>query len=385
MSRTPDHGLVVVDDEPGFCNLVRRVATSCGFESHATTNPAQFLKCLRQRQYAVVLLDLKMPGIDGVEVLRELAAIGTSAKILLASGLDQSVLDTALRLGHDRGLDMAGVVRKPVRVKELRMLLEQLKPQNRPIDSGALEAAVEHGELVLHYQPRLDLRTRRIVGVEALVRWQHPDLGLLPPGDFVPLAERSSLINRLTDWVAATAIGQCGHWHRQELDLGIAVNLSASNITDYRLPDRFEHLCATSRVDPAIVTIELTETAAMHDFTRLMDVFARFRLKGFRLALDDFGIGYASLAQLRRLPFSELKIDKSFVGAMTESTDNAKIVDAAISMARSLRISAVAEGVETAQALEVLTTKGCHFAQGYHIAPPLAVELIPKAVRAVGH
>ncbi len=372
--------LAIIDDEPGFCEFVVKVAETCGFETFATADADEFMDEIRAHPPLIIILDLKMPYVDGIELLRDLAAQDAKANILLASGVDEKIIEAGIRLGRERGLNMVGLLQKPIRLQDLKSILQNLLPKNQHITATTLENAIKEDQLRLHYQPRLDVHGWKIDGVEALVRWQHPELGLVPPMSFIPLAEKTGLISPLTDWVVSEAIRQDGDWHRNGMELGISINLSAANITDYDLPDRIEQMCVHEGIDPDCVTIELTESATMQDGLRLMDVFTRFRLKGFRLAIDDFGTGYSSLVQLQRLPFSELKIDKSFVMSMLTSEDSAVIVDTIIGMAHNLRMVAVAEGVEQAQVLEALAAKGCDYVQGYHIARPLMPEDVPTVV-----
>jgi len=377
----PDSHLVVLDDEKAFCDYVERIASQCGFNVFATTQPEALLDHIRAKPAAVIVLDLEMPGADGVEVLRDLAGTNVKAKIFIASGADERVLNTVFQLGRERGLDMVGTVRKPIRAADFRKLLDPFKPMAARVTSSALEQAIADNGLILHYQPRLDLKTRKIVGAEALIRWNHPDMGMLMPNTFIPLAEESGAIGPLTEWVANTAIRQAGVWAQQGLILNLAINISALNIQNYNFPDHFEQLCRASGVAPAAITIELTETATMRDAARLMDVLSRFRIKGFHLAIDDFGTGYSSLVQLQRLPFSELKIDKSFVMGMTTQPENAIIVNTIIGMSRNLGLADVAEGVESRDVLDALIEKNCSYAQGFHIAKPMPAEQIPAVVR----
>lgn len=363
--------LFVLDDEQDFCDLIAKVAGGMGFEVFATTDAAAARERLRDSRGAVLILDLKMPHVDGIEMLRHLAEDGVDASILVASGADGRILESALGLGKERGLNMAGILPKPIRVRELRALLERISLKESKLTPEQLQEGINAGDLLLHYQPILDLKSGATTGVEALVRWQHPGRGLLMPGSFIPMAESSGVIMPLTDWVLREAILQAGRWRRDGVDLEIAVNLSAANIVDYALPDRIENFCRAENIAPERVTVELTETATMRDAVRLRDVLTRFRLKGFNLSIDDFGTGYSSLVQLQRLPFSQLKIDRSFVSKMLSSPSDAVIVRTIVGMVRNLELSAVAEGVENAEVLAALSGLECDFAQGYHISRPM--------------
>lgn len=366
--------LLIVDDEADFASFVGRVAEQSGYDVVAANNPDAFRGQLASWQPDVIVLDLRMPGTDGVELLRELARDLVTAKIFLASGVDERVLDTARQLGTAAGLTIAGTLLKPVRAAELRRHLESVKESDTPIDPADIARAIERQELALHYQPRLDAGSGRVSGVEALIRWWHPTKGMLMPGQFLSVIENSIAIDRLTDWVVDAAVRQVGLWRREGIEIGMSVNVSARNLGDLSLPDRIAGLCQAHGVPHETLTVELTETATMQDANRIMDILARMRLKGFGLAIDDFGTGYSSLVQLRRLPFTEIKIDKSFVGEMLESKDSSVIVRTIIDMARNLGLVPVAEGVETEGAARKLVEHGCHDLQGYWISRPLPAD-----------
>jgi EAL domain-containing protein (putative c-di-GMP-specific phosphodiesterase class I) len=373
-----DRCLAVLDDEEGICELVGRVASAKGYRVFATTRPSEFLQYVRANRVSVVVLDLRIPNTDGVEILRHLAASSVAANILIVSGVADRVLDTALRIGHERGLRMAGVLQKPFHVDQLREKLDDIRrAEDYEVSDELLKNAIFGNELILHYQAIQDLKTKQIRSVETLVRWNRPGYGLIMPADFVPLAERCGLIDPLTEWVTATAIQQLANWRRQGLELNVSINVSTASLHDYRFPDRLEAVCRAAGVNPEWISIELTETATMKDAIQLMDVLTRLRLKGFQLSLDDFGTGYSSLVQLKRLPFSAIKIDQSFIGAMLDSAEDAVIVDTILGMARNLNLHTIAEGIETAVVAGALAAKGCDYGQGYHIAHPVPAEEIP--------
>ncbi len=241
----------------------------------------------------------------------------------------------------------------------------------------ALQLAVERGELSLLYQPKIEFETGSVVGVEALTRWQHATSGPIDPSTFIPLAERSGIIDSLTDWVLDTALKQWVAWRDQGVMMNIAVNVSALTLRNVDFPDLLQRRCQMEGVPCEQVTVELTEGATQH-VVRLLDTLTRFRLKGIKVALDDFGTGYSSLLQLRQLPFSELKIDQCFVEDMVTASESRLIVKSVIDLAHALGLTAVAEGVESVEALELLAQMGCDQVQGYFIARPMqASELVP--------
>jgi EAL domain-containing protein (putative c-di-GMP-specific phosphodiesterase class I)/ActR/RegA family two-component response regulator len=373
--------LLVIDDEPALGNAVKRIAQGCGFEVVVTENPATFINAARLWHPTVIVLDLKIPGADGIELLRMLAADKSPAHIILSSGSDEKVLDTALRLALERGLNMGEVLPKPVRADSLRERLFALKRLPKLQVSADLSRAIADGQLFLEFQPKLDCRTSRLTGVEALVRWNHPTFGIVPPDQFGALADEMGLMRRLTEWVVGAAAAQAAHWRAEQLACDIAVNISATDVEDLEFPERLDQLCRNAGLDPASMTLELTETSALREAVQVMDVLTRLRLRGFKLSIDDFGTGYSSLVQLERMPFSEIKIDKSFVQRMTSNHGCKVIVEIVIDLARKLGLTSVAEGVEDQATLDRLIELGCDAAQGYHIARPLPADRVTELLR----
>ncbi len=247
----------------------------------------------------------------------------------------------------------------------------QQKPRHLAL-MRELRYAIEREELLVHYQPKIDLRTKRVIGVEALVRWQHPLGGLITPDQFIPLAERSGLIKPLTQWVLNTALRQCQGWHQAGKEISVALNLSALTLQDPELPDQITRLLQTCDVTPRWLELEITESAMMGDQTRAMEVLTRLNKMGVGLSIDDFGTGYSSLDHLKKLPISAIKIAKSFVMGMMANDNDTVLVPSIINLGHNLGLKVVAEGVENEKTLNRLASFGCDAAQGYLIAPPLA-------------
>ncbi len=241
---------------------------------------------------------------------------------------------------------------------------------------GELRDAINKNQLVLHYQPKVNLRQQRTIGVEALVRWQHPTLGLIQPDEFVPLTEQNGLISSLTDWVLQEAINQCREWRSRGINLHVAVNLSAHSLHNMALPEQISAFLNAAGIPACQLDIELTESVMMSDLVNAMEILERLSKMGVRLAIDDFGTGMSSFSYLKRLPVNELKIDKSFVIDMAEDENNAVIVRSIIDLSHNIGREVVAEGVQDRDALQLLEMLGCDMAQGYFISRPLsAVEL----------
>ncbi len=236
---------------------------------------------------------------------------------------------------------------------------------------GELRAAIEQDELVLYYQPKVSLQTGRCDRVEALVRWQHPQRGLIPPDDFIPLAEQTGLIKSLTQWVIHTALRQCRTWLDEGLDIAVGVNLSMRNLHDPDLVEQISQLLAVTGVPAAALKLEVTESALMTDPLRALGSLARLRAIGVEIAIDDFGTGHASLSYLKQMPVEEIKLDRSFVRDMTSDKNDYTIVRSTIELAHDLGLRVIAEGVEDQATWDMLVKLGCDLAQGYHMSRPL--------------
>jgi len=238
------------------------------------------------------------------------------------------------------------------------------------VSLGELEVALRTDQFVLHYQPKIRLASGKPAGVEALVRWQHPKLGLLSPDRFLPLVEQSGNMDLLTYRVIETGLAWFAEAGRGNA-LTLAINIAGSSLTDVIFTDVLNEQCTLLGLDPARIVLELTETSATQRTADAMDILTRVRLKGFQLSIDDFGTGYSSLVQLAQLPFSEIKVDKSFVAAMFGSEEADKIVAITIALGKALHLTTVAEGVENERQLRALAELECDQAQGFHIARPM--------------
>jgi EAL domain-containing protein (putative c-di-GMP-specific phosphodiesterase class I) len=263
------------------------------------------------------------------------------------------------------------------RAKAKRSGYEVYVPSEDESDATKLKLASElrqaplRNELVMHYQPKADLRTGRIVGAEALMRWRHPRHGVMMPDRFIPLAERSGLIRSLTLFAARTALTQARTWREAGIELTVSVNLSTRDLIDVSLPDEIGELLEAARVPAHLLELEITESVIMADPMRARGVVARLREMGMKVAIDDFGLGYSSLGYLKRLPVNDLKIDKSFVSNMMEDQGDAVIVQSTIDLAHNLGLTVIAEGVESEETWRRLRTLGCDVAQGWLIGRPL--------------
>jgi EAL domain-containing protein (putative c-di-GMP-specific phosphodiesterase class I) len=268
---------------------------------------------------------------------------------------------------------MAGTMFKPLQQKELAETLTGLRDSRHWLNEAAVARALERDEFMLEYQPLANIRTGHISSVEALIRWRHPQQGLVAPGAFIPFLESSQSMVPVTQWVVRTAIAQLGLWSAQGQELDLAINLSARNLWDDTLADTIIEACRGAGVATSRIVLELTETAAI-DRPDAASALSNLRLHGIRLAIDDFGTGYSSLAQLRNLPFSQIKIDRSLVTDCQQSHSAMQIISTVTDLARSLGLHCIAEGVETKSDFEAVGNFGCDEAQGYLISRPLAAD-----------
>ncbi len=379
-----ENRLLVIDDQPDLCEFISEAALSMGFETMAVTEPDAFRRAVQDFQPTVVVLDLQMPGADGIELLRYLGERGSKAQVLVASGMDQRVLATAEQIGRSQGLSMLGALQKPILLNDLETTLRRCLRGDTLVTPAALAAALDKREILVHYQPkatRVAPGKWIVEGVEALARWNHAQLGFISPARFIPLAEKNGLIRRLTEQVLEMSLAQCRTWDAAGLQLSVAVNLSPQLLNDLSFPDQVARMAAQVGADARRVIFEVTESAAMFDPSTTMDVLTRMRVKNFGLSIDDFGTGYSSLKQLYLMPFSELKIDTSFVRDVFAHEDARTMVETMILLAHKLRLTACAEGVESQEVLDFLDSVSCDRAQGYFIGRPMLGTALELAVR----
>lgn len=377
--------VLIIDDQSHVRSWVRTVLKNAGVlnVSEAPDGGAGLAAVTQPGAwFDLILCDLRMPERDGIETIRAFAALGLESAIAIMSVEEERVIETAGMLAEVQGLRLLGTVPKPLTAEKLDALFVRMrevaptrKDEAKMAPEGDLTNAFLRQELQLMYQPKIWMRTGKFAGVESLVRWKHPAHGLFQPNSFVPFIEGSEdLSTLLTEFSLRESIACVSRWREGGRDLRVAINLSARAFDHLDLPERASAMCAEYDVNPEFITLELTETYVARDAVRLVDVATRLRLKGFTLSIDDFGTGQSGLSKLQRLPFNELKIDRQFVNGCSQSTTQRSVVEASLALARSLKMTSVAEGVQNRPDWDLLNQLGCDVMQGYFIARPMSEE-----------
>lgn len=388
MEKTSAIRTLVLDDEPFMLKLIGNVLAHLGLTQVSSCDNGRTALALFDGPGdppELILLDLNMPEMDGVEFVRHLVERHYTGSLILISGEDERMLLAAVKLVQAHKISVLGHLRKPIAPDALAALLDKWAPPllvcpraaKQTYGADEVRAAIHNGELVNYYQPKVSVATGEFVGAETLVRWHHPRDGVVFPDQFIGVAEAHGLIDDLTRVVLTGALAQAKIWQDAGLALRVAVNVSMDNLVSLDFPELVVGLAAQAGVPPQALLLEVTESRLMRDLRAPLEILTRLRLKRFRISIDDFGTGNSSLAQLRDMPFDELKIDQSFVhGAWGDKTLRA-IYDASIGLARQLGMEVVAEGVEDLDDWGLLCSTGCDLAQGYFIARPMPAADLP--------
>ncbi len=379
---------LVVDDHPFQRKVVRTMLLRLGINQVTEASDGkEALEQVGAETPDVVLCDLQMPSMDGVELLRHLGQGGYEGGVILMSGVDPRVLATAEMVARSYRLTLLGALPKPVQSGPLRELLararrqgvpskEAAPPATPPLSPEEVRRGLDRGEIAPFFQPMVQISSGEIVSAEALARWRREGVEVASPGAFIPVAEEHGLMPLLTEKMLEESLKHLSTWKSRGIDLSVSVNFSAVDLRDLSLPDRTEAAAAWG-VSPESVTVELTESRVIEDLAQALDVLVRFRMKGFELAMDDFGTGSATLEQLRRIPFTKIKIDQMFVTGAASSRDRRIMLESSVSMAQRLGLLIIVEGVESREDWDLVTQLGCHVVQGRYVAYPMAPEDLP--------
>ncbi len=382
--------VLAVDDDLFQIEIVREMLEACGVtDALFASDGTEALAILDDpaTRPDVILSDIDMAGMDGIEFTRHLATREFAGGLAIMSGSAHRLRRTVAALIEERHLRFLGILEKPFTVDALRTVLESVATRQQENRAGAttraplpvvtpdeVRAGIAAGYVHLYYQPKIQLDTNRVVGVEALLRWCDPVRGIIPPLSVVPVAEDHGLIEELTYAVFRVAAAQQAAWQRAGHNLVVAVNISADDLLRYDLPDRLRTIVDETGANTGLLTLEVTEGRLMSNMASGMEVISRLRLMGFNFSVDDFGTGYSNQEKLRRLPFDEIKIDRSFVSGAIDNATLRAIVDSNIGLAHALGMSVVAEGAESEADCALLRSLACDEVQGFYYCRPVPSE-----------
>jgi EAL domain-containing protein (putative c-di-GMP-specific phosphodiesterase class I)/FixJ family two-component response regulator len=388
--------ILLLDDDPFMLKLLTVMLAQLGFTRVAVCDSGE--KALQrvtdtEDLIDLIFLDINMPGMDGIEFIRRLVECQYGGSVILVSGESSRILESVEKLVEAHHLIALGRLQKPVQPAELANLIGKLEPNkghseltrpSRSYTADELRASIAQGELVNYYQPKVALATFEVVGMESLVRWQHPIDGIVFPDQFLGLAEQHGLLTDVTGAVLVEAMKQVKAWSQAGHPLPVAVNVSMDDLIALDFPDMAASLAASVGVEPRLLTLEVTEGQVMRQRSTILDVLSRLSLKRFGLSIDDFGTGHSSLAQLRDLPFNELKVDRGFVHGASQDPTRSAICSASLRMAHQLQMKVVAEGIEDQDDWDFLAHLGCDIGQGYFIARPMPAAAVLDWLSAWG-
>lgn len=385
--------ILLVDDDPFVVNIAVKVLNRLGHDNieTASNGKAALEKLITHNNlYNIIILDLNMPEMDGVEFMGHANSCNFNGGIILLSGEDKRMLETAIALARTHKLNVLGALTKPLNLGVLKNLLNKFDPVTKQVEQYSPQKPITEEELrdgikgsgknepFLVFQPKVSIKTGEIVSVETLARWRHAERGILGPDTFIPLAEKTGLIDELSYEIYRKAIIQSSEWALAGRNLTIAINFS---VNSFLKRDFTEFLVETANkygVEFDQIILEITETQAMTIAVDCLEALIGMRLKRFALSIDDFGTGNSSMAQLKDIPFTELKVDRAFVNGAANNTSALAILETSIHLAKKLGMSIVAEGAETREDWDLVEQLGCDYVQGYYCAKPMGNEDLIK-------
>ncbi|MBL0545068.1 EAL domain-containing response regulator [Aeromonas jandaei] len=372
--------IMVVEDHAFQRKALMHQIRDLGYQQLLEARDGQeALEMCQRHSVDILFCDLRMPGMDGMALLRRLSLGGFSGGIILSSALEDDVVEAVLRMSAAYGLQVLGRIEKPSTKQQLKVLIESWSPRQEQAQKedghrlglDELRRALDDDQIVPWYQPKVSFATGEWVGMEALARWQHPEYGLVSPGRFIPLAENNGLIDQLTEIIINKSLRDGHLWEETGLSLNLSMNLSTTSLIEGDLCNSLIAQCQRWSINPELITLEVTESSFVQDVGKSLEVLTRLRMHGFGLSIDDFGTGYSSMQQLALLPFTELKLDRSFVDRCYADPSRLAIIESSIELARKLGLKSVAEGVEDELTWQQLAKLGCDVCQGFFSARPM--------------
>lgn len=376
--------VLVLDDDRFMLEFVSHLLRDLGVSEVLVAEDGKaglFVMSAQVSAIDLLICDIEMPGMDGIEFLRNIADQYYNGKIVLFSGVNPDLLKATERLASVRGLNVIGTLAKPVTVGSLVAILDQLSiPVPRRANPARIrqiftmeeiQQALAADQIELFYQPKIAVSSRRVTSVECLARWCHAQYGYVSPDNFIPVIEQSGLINDFTRDVLRKSALQLDLWLQQGFDLKISVNVSMENLDRFDLPEIYAMAVRDCYVPIDRITLEITEGKLGKDFAQSLDILTRLRLKGFGLAIDDFGIGYSSMETLKHMPFTELKVDRIFAHGAAKDPATRAILESSIKLGKALGLNVVVEGIEARADYQLAVELGCDEIQGFFIAKPM--------------
>jgi EAL domain-containing protein (putative c-di-GMP-specific phosphodiesterase class I)/CheY-like chemotaxis protein len=333
----------------------------------------------------VAIIDLALPGMDGLELIRELASMSCRARLIVVGGQPNNLMFSVETMAQAYGFELLGTISKPVSAAKLQALLENYAPPPSPSTGpqrpsftfSEVGIGMQAGQFEPFFQPKIELETGQVKGLEAFARWRHPEHGVLEPSSFIDALERNNRIDFL-DWsMIEMSVERCRQFHDQGLPISISINLAPETLAHPAFMQQIGACVGRHRVMPDYITFEMPESSVLTTDPSFLERLVRLRMAGYGLAIDDYGTGRSNLQLLARIPFSELKIDRSFVDGASKKRALGTVLRSCLGLARSLDRMSVAVGVETKQDWDLLQGLGCTYAQGYHIASPMEADAFP--------
>lgn len=384
---------IIIDDEIEIFGIIEPILEEIGFNTIHKIIKSSDLISIYNDEINLVILDLFMPDVDGVEILRYLGEVKSSAYIILISGHSKYVLNSAEKVAQAYGLNILGSITKPFSINTIFDMIQNFNAnestksigkKTKQIDFSLafFKEALQQKYFVLYYQPQLDLKTKEIIGFEALIRIQHPEFGLIFPDQFLQQIEALNLIAEMTEYVITEALSFFGSLKKQGFEKRVSINISTLDLIDNLMPEHIIQLVKQNDLNPQNIVIELIETGLIGNNPKYLEILTRLSMKGLRLSIDDFGTGYASLEQLGNAPFNELKIDKGFVFKLATNPASKAIIESIVALAHKIDIEVVAEGIENKEIAMLLSEIGVDIGQGYYFSIPIrstsVVDFIEK-------